>query len=103
MSDVQCFDCGEVFSDNEECCPICSCQDVQEIVELQENANVIYSDVHVKLSGKDGNAYAIMGNVSGALRRHGVPKAKIDEYIKESTSGDYSHLLETAMRWVDVS
>ena len=54
-------------------------------------------------SGHDGNAYAIMGNVSGALKRAGVPKREVDAYLAESMSGDYDHLLRTAMRWVTVS
>lgn len=59
--------------------------------------------VKVKLSGTDGNAYAIMGKVQGALRKHGVDKADIDEYLKESMSGDYNHLLATACKYVEVS
>lgn len=62
-----------------------------------------YPEIEVQLSGQDGNAFAIMGNVSGALRRAGVPKAEVDEYVKESTSGDYDNLLQTAMKWVVVS
>jgi hypothetical protein len=26
---------------------------------------------------------------------------EIEEYIAEATSGDYDHLLQTTMRWVD--
>ena len=62
-----------------------------------------YPDVHVQLSGNDGNAYAIMGAVTTALRRHGVPQEEIEKYKEESMSGDYDNLLMTAMRWVDVS
>lgn len=65
--------------------------------------NVKYPDVEVQLVGQDGNAYAIMGAVSSALRRHGVEKEEIDIYTAESMSGDYNHLLQTAMAWVNVS
>ena len=58
--------------------------------------------VEVQLSGTDGNAYAIMTTVQRALRRHGVPKEEIDKYLQESMSGDYDHLLQTAMEWVEV-
>jgi hypothetical protein len=44
-----------------------------------------------------------MGTVSAALRRAGVSSEEIQQYIEESTSGDYDHLLQTAMRWVNVS
>lgn len=59
-------------------------------------------DIDVQLTGEDGNAFAIMGAVSKALRRAGVPDEEVNEYVKESTSGDYDNLLRTAMRWVTV-
>lgn len=60
-------------------------------------------DVQVQLSGTDGNAFAIMATVKNALKKAGVEQLEIDEYINESMSGDYDHLLQTAMKWVDVS
>jgi len=65
--------------------------------------NPKYPDVHVQLTGEDGNAFAIMGAVSIALKRHGVPADEVEKYKEESMSGDYDNLLQTAMRWVDVS
>jgi hypothetical protein len=62
-----------------------------------------YPNVRVQLTGQDGNAYAIMGAVSTALRRHGVSAEEIAKYKEESMAGDYDNLLMTAMRWVDVS
>jgi hypothetical protein len=59
-----------------------------------------YPDVQVQLSGEDGNAFAILGRTASALRRAGVPKEEIDEYLAEATSGDYDHLLQTTMGWV---
>jgi hypothetical protein len=59
-------------------------------------------DVAVQLSGNDGNAYAIMGSVSKALKRAGAPKEDVDAYLAESMSGDYDHLLQTAIEWVEV-
>lgn len=70
--------------------------------EIQMNTSK-YPDVHVRLTGTDGNAFAIMGTVARALREAGVPKEEIDEYREESMSGDYDNLLRTAMRWVNVS
>ena len=61
-----------------------------------------YPDIEVQLTGRDGNAFAIMGAVKGALRKAGVPQHEIDQYIEESMSGDYNHLLVTAMEWVEV-
>jgi hypothetical protein len=62
-----------------------------------------YPDVKVRLTGEDGNAYAIMGAVQRALRSAGVSREEVEEYVAESTAGDYDHLLRTAMRWVSVS
>ena len=62
-----------------------------------------YPNVEVKLTGVDGNAFAIMGAVSRELRKGGVPKEEINEYTTQSMSGDYDNLLRTAMNWVTVS
>lgn len=64
---------------------------------------VRYPDVTVELVGETGNAFNILGKVSKAMRRADVPKAEIDEFMAEATSGDYDHLLQTCMKWVDVS
>jgi hypothetical protein len=56
----------------------------------------------VKLIGKDGNAFSIMGLVKKALMRAGADKEYIDRYLSEATSGDYDHLLVVSMGYVDV-
>jgi ribosomal protein S18 acetylase RimI-like enzyme len=56
----------------------------------------------VELVGQDGNAYLIMGKVQKALRRAGVPKKVIDEYLRDSKSGDYDHLLAVACEYAEV-
>jgi hypothetical protein len=61
-----------------------------------------YPEIEVQLTGGDGNAFAIMGAVSKALRRNGVSKEEIDRYMAESMSGDYDNLLRTAIKWVNV-
>ena len=57
----------------------------------------------LKLIGTDGNAWAVMGAVAAAGRKAGWPKSKIDEIILEMMSGDYDHLLQTAMNHFEVS
>jgi hypothetical protein len=57
----------------------------------------------VKLSGTDGNAFAILGKVARALREAGAPKDEIDLFNEEAMSGDYDHVLRTCMKWVDVA
>jgi len=55
----------------------------------------------VKLIGKDGNAFFILGTVSSALKKNGQ-KDLAKAFREEATSGDYNHLLQTAMKYVDV-
>ena len=62
-----------------------------------------YPEIEVQLSGRDGNAFAIMGAVEKALRKGGISQDEISTYLKESMSGDYDNLLRTAMNWVSVS
>lgn len=60
-------------------------------------------DVYVKLTGRDGNAFSIMGAVTNGLRKAGADKTVIDTYQAESMAGDYDNLLRTAMKYVHVS
>ena len=61
---------------------------------------VKYPEITVQLTGRDGNAYAIMGAVRRALREAKISTDEIDEYTKQSTSGDYNNLLFVATKWV---
>lgn len=65
--------------------------------------SVKYPDIEVQLSGTDGNAFAIIGSVSRAMRRAGVDAAEIGAYTDESMSSDYDSLLRVACEWVTVS
>jgi hypothetical protein len=65
------------------------------------DAKVRYPEIEVPLLGRDGNAFAIIGAVSGALRRAGHDE-EVDAFTKEATSGDYDNLLSTVLRWVTV-
>jgi hypothetical protein len=59
------------------------------------------TNITVKLVGEDGNAFVILGKVSSALKRNGhADLAK--EFQKEAMSGDYDHLLQTAMEYVEI-
>ena len=60
-----------------------------------------YPDIKVRLVGEDGNAFAILGRVSKALKHAGVDRSDIDKFMAEAMSGDYNHLLRTCMAWVD--
>lgn len=61
-----------------------------------------YPNIKVKLSGEDGNAYSIMGRITLAMRRAGIKQAEITKFRDEAMSGDYDHLLQTAMATVEI-
>lgn len=63
----------------------------------------LYPNVEVALSGQDGNTFVIIARIRQAMKRGGVSSDKIDEFSTEAMSGDYGHVLQTAMRWVSVS
>lgn len=50
----------------------------------------------------DGNAFAVLGVVRKALRRNNVPEEEIEAFMNEAKGGDYDHLLQTVMDWVEV-
>ena len=56
----------------------------------------------VKLIGKDGNAFAIIGECRRAARKAGFTSEEISDIVSEMTSGDYNHLLVTAMTYFKV-
>lgn len=64
--------------------------------------SVKYPEIEVQLTGQDGNAFMVLALVQKALRRGGVSAEEISQFHDEATSGDYNHLLRTAMSWVSV-
>lgn len=61
-----------------------------------------YPDVKVKLTGRDGNAFAILGSVQSAMKRAKLPDAEIKQFMDEAMGGDYDNLLRVCMAWVNV-
>jgi hypothetical protein len=51
--------------------------------------------VPLDLDGEGGNALAILGRMTRALRTAGVDRPTIADIVDEATSGDYDHLLAT--------
>lgn len=64
---------------------------------------VKFPSVTVQLVGEDGNAFAIIGRVSRALRKGGATDEERKEFFDEATSGDYDKVLQTCMQWVEVT
>lgn len=55
----------------------------------------------VSLLWKDRNAFFILGTVQKALRKAGLPELA-EKYVKEAMAGDYYHLLDVTMDYVEV-
>lgn len=53
------------------------------------------------LVGVDGNAYAVMGYTSRAMRHAGFSKEEIDEMMNKAMSSDYDNLLCVCMEYID--
>lgn len=61
----------------------------------------VHPDVEVQLSGEDGNGFVIASRVRSSLERAGY-RDDAKTFFDEALSGDYDHLLQTAMKWVAV-
>jgi hypothetical protein len=76
-----------------------------EVTLPRKNSEVtlrpLYPEITVQLTNEDGNAFAIVGRVIRQLRRNNVPLAEIEAFRKECMVGDYDHLLQTCMKWVN--
>jgi hypothetical protein len=57
----------------------------------------------LKLIGKDGNAFAILGNAKKAAQKAGWTKDQIKEYMDKAMSSDYNHLLAVTAEYFEVS
>lgn len=53
------------------------------------------------LVGVDGNAFAVLGFVSKAMRNEGCTQEEIKKYNDDAKSGDYNHLLCVSMDMVE--
>ncbi len=58
-----------------------------------------YPNVKVRLVGKDGNAFTILGLCQRAAVKAGLSREEIHEFFVEAKAGDYDHLLQTCMKW----
>jgi hypothetical protein len=61
---------------------------------------VKYPQVKVRLVGEDGNAFSILARTRREMGKQKVSEEEIQSFLKEATSGDYDHLLQTVMKWV---
>ena len=54
----------------------------------------------IDLTSIDGNAFAIMGAAKRILKQAGATEEELNEYLKESMSGDYDNLVATVGKWL---
>ena len=57
----------------------------------------------LKLLGRNGNAFFVLGMAKQAATKAGWTKEQIDDFMTKAKSGDYDHLLQTCMEYFEVS
>lgn len=63
----------------------------------------VFGWIEVQLTGNDGNAFSIMGQIQRALQRAGL-REEGEAYVKDAQESEsYDDLLQHAMKTVDVS
>ncbi|MBS0588322.1 MAG: hypothetical protein E6Q59_08075 [Nitrosomonas sp.] len=70
-------------------------------MKLIEKSDSPLTDAVVELTGKDGNAFLILGLVRRAILKSNRPELA-ENFMREATASDYEHLLSVCMRYVDV-
>lgn len=70
-------------------------------MKLIEKSNSPLTDAVVELTGKDGNAFFILGQVRRAILNSNRPELA-ENFMREATASDCEHLLSVCMRYVDV-
>lgn len=64
--------------------------------------NTPLTNAEVKLSGTDGNAFALIGTVRAAIRKSDHPELAA-EFVAEAMSGDYDHVLQTCLEYAFIT
>ncbi len=65
--------------------------------------NPKHPEIIVTLTNHNGNAFSVLGRCRQAATAAGLDEEEIATFMTEAMAGDYDHLLQTAMRWFDVS
>lgn len=69
--------------------------------EDEDLDNEDYDEPKYTLVGCDGNAFAVMGYVTNAMKKEGKTQAEIRAYRTDAMSGDYNNLLAVSMEVLD--
>jgi len=67
-----------------------------------ESRNAATDKPELKLVGRDGNAFAILGLAMRAARGAGWTKERIAEFRAKATTGDYDNLLRVVQEHFNV-
>lgn len=64
----------------------------------------------IQLSGEDGNAFVMVGRAERVITKHNREHADkpesmidIDEFRRDALGGDYDHVIQTIMKYFEVS
>lgn len=90
--------------DAAECALNCStpCCVAQMTTRNFDVSAIRYPAVRVQLTGRDGNALAIVGAVSRALHEARVPRQDVEAFQAEALSGNYERVIRVVLSWVTV-
>jgi hypothetical protein len=72
-----------------------------EIIVPAEGRPTVSIDASDVLIGIDGNAFSIIGTTARVLRRNGAEPSFVAAFQKEATSGDYDHVIATAVAYLE--
>ncbi|MBW4590114.1 hypothetical protein G7B40_039900 [Aetokthonos hydrillicola Thurmond2011] len=61
-----------------------------------------HPNITVKLTGRDSNAFMILGLCRRAAKAAGLSTDEIETFYNEASSGSFDQLLVTVMRWFSV-
>ena len=66
-------------------------------------SNPKFPNITVNFSDADGNVFNLLGKVRKAmLRCEECSKEDIEAFLKDATSGDYDHSIQTCMKTVNI-
>jgi hypothetical protein len=66
------------------------------------NIPVPDSKPKLKLTGRDGNAFSILGNALAVAKKAKWTDRQVSAFSALAMAGDYDHVLQTCIRYFDV-
>ena len=55
----------------------------------------------INIDEVDGNAFAVLATVQKALKKAGADEEHVRHYLEDAKDGDYDHLLQTSMKYIN--